>query len=267
VALDVLSTTPGRLHGEVAIVTGSTSGLGREIARLFATEGAGVVLCGRNEERGEKVMADIRSEGGDARFVACDLRSEPSCIDLVQSAVGLFGGVTVLINNAVSPDAIARDGPVGNADAANWQLMFEVNLLAPALLCREVLPPMRAAGHGSIVNISSRAAERGTPNLAAYTATKGGLNALARSISIDHGRDGIRCNTVQPGYVLNDARDGDWTEDQRARYQGMHLTRMVTANDVALAALYFASRESDVITGATLPVDGGSTAVRGTTLG
>jgi NAD(P)-dependent dehydrogenase (short-subunit alcohol dehydrogenase family) len=257
----------GRLDDEIAIVTGSTSGLGREIARVFALEGAQVVVTGRNAERGEAVAAKIRSEGGDVAFLACDLSQEADCRALIESTARQFDGVTVLVNNAVSPSAIGRDGPVATTDVSVWREMFEVNLLSVAILCREAIPHMSRAGHGSIVNISSRAAERGTPNLAAYTAMKGGLNALALSISIDHARQGIRCNTVQPGYVLNDERDAGSSPQRMQRYRDMHLTRMTTANDVALAALFLASREAEVITGITMQVDSGSTSARGLTLG
>jgi NAD(P)-dependent dehydrogenase (short-subunit alcohol dehydrogenase family) len=257
----------GRLDDEIAIVTGSTSGLGREIARVFALEGAQVVVTGRNADRGEAVAAKIRSEGGDVVFTAGDLSREADCCALIESTARRFDGVTVLVNNAVSPSAIARDGTVATTDVSVWREMFEVNLLSVAILCREAIPHMSAAGHGSIVNISSRAAERGTPNLAAYTAMKGGLNALALSISIDHARQGIRCNTVQPGYVLNDERDVGSSPQRMQRYRDMHLTRMTTANDVALAALFLASRESEVITGVTMQVDSGSTSARALTLG
>jgi NAD(P)-dependent dehydrogenase (short-subunit alcohol dehydrogenase family) len=254
----------GRLAGEVAIVTGATSGLGREIARVFALEGAKVVLSGRDAARGATVTETVRAEGGDASFFGADLTVEEDCVALVREAVNRHGIVTVLVNNAV---AVASDGPVGKAEAAAWVAVFKVNLLAPALLCRQAIPHMREAGHGSIVNISSRVAERGTPNYAAYTASKGGLNALAFSISADYGRDGIRCNTVQPGYVLNAERDAGMSGERMARLRAMHLTRMTTAMDVAMAALFLASRESEVITGEVLHVDSGSTAVRAASLG
>ena len=254
----------GRLDGEVAIITGATSGLGREIARVFALEGAKVVLSGRDAGRGAAVTERVRADGGDATFVGADLAAEADCVALVRETVDRFGGVTVLVNNAV---AVASDGPVGKADAAAWVTAYRVNLLAPALLCREAIPHMREAGHGSIVNISSRVAERGTPNYAAYTGTKGGLNALALSISADYGREGIRCNTVQPGYVLNAERDAGLSAERTARLRAMHLTRMTTATDVAMAALFLASRESEVITGEVLHVDSGSTAVRAASLG
>ena len=254
----------GRLAGEVAIVTGATSGLGREIARVFALEGAKVVLSGRDATRGATVTEKIRAEGGDASFFGADLAVEEDCVALVRETVNRHGIVTVLVNNAVE---VATDGPVGKAEVAAWVAVLKVNLLAPALLCRQAIPHMREGGHGSIVNISLRVAERGTPNYAAYTASKGGLNALALSISADYGREGIRCNTVQPGYVLNAERDAGMSGERMARLRAMHLTRMTTAVDVAMAALFLASRESEVITGEVLHVDSGSTAVRAASLG
>jgi NAD(P)-dependent dehydrogenase (short-subunit alcohol dehydrogenase family) len=258
---------PLRLEGEVAIVTGATMGLGREIARLFGSEGCAVVLTGRDHDRGSRAARDVEDEGGAALFVPADLRREADCQALVDATLAHFGSLTVLVNNAVNNTVMADDGPVADVDRATFDAVLAVNLVGPATLSRLAIPAMLDAGHGAIVNVSSRAAERGTPNLAAYTAMKGGLNALALSISIDHARQGIRCNTVQPGYVLNDERDAELSVPRMERYQGMHLTRMTTANDVALAALFLASRESEVITGVTLQVDSGSTSARGLTLG
>jgi NAD(P)-dependent dehydrogenase (short-subunit alcohol dehydrogenase family) len=134
-------------------------------------------------------------------------------------------------------------------------------------LARAAIPHMIEAGHGSIVNVSSRAAERASRGLAAYIASKGGLNALTRSIAVDYAASNIRCNTISPGYVLNERRDADLSDARRARLQGMHLTRLGEASDVAHAAVYLASRESEFLTGVNLPLDGGGSAARGLTLG
>ena len=135
----------GRLDDEIAIVTGSTSGLGREIARVFAVEGARVVVTGRSAERGQAVAAKIRSEGGEAVFIPCDLSREADCQSLVETAAQQFGSVTVLVNNAVSPAAIARDGTVATTDVSVWREMFEVNLLSVAILCRSPRTARRLA--------------------------------------------------------------------------------------------------------------------------
>ncbi len=255
-----------RLAGEVAIVTGSTSGLGVGIARLFAEQGAATVVTGRSHDRGEAVAAEIDAAGGRCEFVAADLGDAEQRQALVERTRATFGPVSVLVNNAVSPGAIAADGPVAEVDDTVWEEMLRVNLVGVAAMCRLVIPAMVEAGRGSIVNVSSRAAERGSRGLAAYTASKGGMNALTRSITVDYAHLGVRCNTVQPGYILNDARDhGDPGVLQR--FEGMHLTRLPTARDVAYAALFLASSEAEVISGVTLQVDGGSSAARGLTLG
>jgi NAD(P)-dependent dehydrogenase (short-subunit alcohol dehydrogenase family) len=126
---------------------------------------------------------------------------------------------------------------------------------------------MRRAGHGAIVNISSRQAERASAGLSAYVAAKAGLNGLTRAIAVEEAQHGIRCNTISPGYVLNARRDVDLAPDRRTILEGMHLTRLGEAADVADACVYFASRESGFVTGANLPLDGGSSIARGRTLG
>ena len=256
----------GRLAGEAALVTGSTSGLGKVIARRLAAEGATVCVTGRDAGRGAAVVETIRGAGGTAVFEPADLGSAEECSRLVGRAAESLGRLTVLVNNAVSSGE-GGDGPVTELDPEAWERVLRVNLAAPAWLCRAAIPEMRKAGHGSIVNISSRAAERGTPRLAAYTASKGGLNALTRSIAVDYGSAGIRCNTIQPGYILHERRDATLDDARRARLEGMILGPLGTAEDVALAAVYLASAESAHITGITLPVDGGSTSARGLVLG
>lgn len=257
----------GRLDGEIAIVTGSTAGLGVEIARLLAEEGAATVVTGRNRERGESIAAEIAAGGAGCAFIGADLGDEEQRRALVDGTRERFGPATVLVNNAVSPAAIAADGPVADTDDALWEEMLQVNLIGVAGMCRLTIPGMLEAGHGSIVNVSSRAAERGTSGLSAYTASKGGMNALTRSITVDYAARGVRCNTVQPGYILNEERDAGSSAERMERFEAMHMTRLATARDVAYAVLFLASSEAEVISGVTLPVDGGSTAVRGLTLG
>jgi len=254
-----------RLAGERALITGSTSGIGRAIARRFAAEGATVCVTGRDRDRGDAVVSTITADGGRACFVPAELRDEQACTTLVAAAAEGLGGLTVLVNNAAGGEG--GDGPVGDVTTDAWQAILTVNLTAPMWLTRAALPHLLDTGHGSIVNISSRQAERASRGFAAYVASKGGLNALTRSIAVDYADRGIRCNTISPGYVLNDRRDADIDAERRARYEGMHLTRLGRADDVAFAAVYLASSESGFVTGLNLQVDGGSSIARGLTLG
>ena len=256
----------GRLAGEVAVVTGSTAGLGKEVARLFAAEGAHTVVTGRNTERGEAIAAELRAAGGDATFFGADLTVEAEARALIRRAIERYGPVTVLVNNAVAPEIIAADRMLLEVPPEVWHAMYDVIVLGAVRLIDEALPGMLAAGHGSIVNISSRTAERSSPKLAAYTAAKGALNALARSITLDYARRGIRCNTVQPGYIVHETRDADMTPERRRYIDDMTLTRPATARDVAHAIVFFASSEAECISGATLQVDGGSSFVRARTM-
>lgn len=256
-----------RLEGEIALVTGSTSGIGKAIATVFAAEGARVMVTGRDTGRGAVVVDAITNDGGHAAFHAADLTDEAACAQLVSATVERFGGVTVLVNNAVGSTVDETDGPVAQLGTSSWEASLRMNLTAPMWLARAAIPHMVEAAHGSIVNISSRAAERASPGLAAYIASKGGLNALTRSIAVDYASANVRCNTISPGYVLNERRDAALANDRRARLEGMHLTRLGEAGDVALAAVYLASREAEFVTGVNLALDGGSSAARGLTLG
>jgi NAD(P)-dependent dehydrogenase (short-subunit alcohol dehydrogenase family) len=244
----------------VALVTGSTAGLGTVIAHRLAAEGASVVVTGRDAERGEAVAEAV---GG--TFLAADLNDEAACGALVDEAAEAAGGLTVLVNNAVASVGTAA---VDGLTTAAWEEAFRVNVTAPMWLCRAAIPHFRKARHGSIVNVSSRAAERASPGLAAYVASKGALNALTRSLAVDYAAEGIRANTVAPGYVLNERRDADLDDDRRARLEAMHLTRLATAEDVAAAVAFLAGPDAETITGILLPVDGGSSTVaRATSFG
>ena len=246
-----------RLSGEVALVTGSTAGIGQAIAQRFAEEGASVIVTGRDRERGEKVVRDCDGRG---IFVGADLNDPSTAEALVSAAVAQFGSLTVLVNNAAGS---ASDGPVAKLTDEQWRTILDVDLLAPARLCRAAMPHLRECGHGSIINISSRAATRASRGLAGYIAAKGALEALTRSIAVDEAAHGVRCNAISPGYVLNERRDANITDEERARREAMHLIGLGDADDVAFAAVYLASSESKWLTGSVLPLDGGSSAARG----
>jgi NAD(P)-dependent dehydrogenase (short-subunit alcohol dehydrogenase family) len=254
------------MAGERALVTGATSGIGRAIALEFAAEGARVAVHGRDPERGAAVVAEARARGGEAHFVPADLADLAAAETLVAAAAERLGGLTVLVNNAVGASG-GRDAAVGEMDLEYWEVALRVNLTAPMVLCRAALPHMLAAGHGSIVNVSSRQAERPSPGMAAYCASKGGLNALTRALAVEYGSHGIRANTLSPGYVVNDRRDADMDDARRARYEAMHVTRLGTARDCAHAAVYLASRESEFLTGINLQLDGGSSIARAAVIG
>ncbi len=253
------------MDGERALVTGSTAGIGRAIAIAFAAEGAAVVITGRNAHRGEATVAEITAAGGIAHFLPADLQDEAACTALVDDSAIRLGGLTVLVNNAAGGDA--RDAPVAEISTEAWDAILRVDLTAPMWCARAAIAHMRIAGHGAIVNISSRQAERASPGLAAYVSAKAGMNGLTRAIAVEEARHDIRCNTISPGYVLNNRRDADLTTDRRATLESMHLTRLGLASDVASACLYLAGRESGFVTGVNLQLDGGSSIARGRTLG
>ena len=251
-----------RLAGKVAIVTGSTRGIGEAIARRFARCGAGVVVSGRDAARGEKVAAGIEADGGEAIFVRADVSRAADASGLVEAAVARFGRLTTLVNNAAATD---RVGP-GRGDAAlaeveddAWRAILDTGLEALRLTCRAAVPAMRAAGGGAIVNVSAHAAARGVPGMAAYSASKAAMEALTRSLAVDGAADGIRCNAIRSGFV----HSGPWIDEQmdaRAleRLRARLLTRVPVPDDIAHAAVFLASDEAEVITGTVMVVDAGT---------
>jgi NAD(P)-dependent dehydrogenase (short-subunit alcohol dehydrogenase family) len=269
-------TCSARLAGHVVVVTGSTGlGAGTEVARILAAEGAEVVVTGRSEERGRRIVDEISAFGGSSICVPGDLSKEDDCRRIIEEGVAHYGRLTALVHSAVAtvgPLHLAAspgggDGPIADVTDEAWEQQLAINLTSFLWLCRHGIPHLKAAGGGSIVPIGSRVGERGTPNTAAYTATKGALHALARSIAVDYATMGIRCNTVAVGYIVDKEREGVLSPETRAWVEGMHLTRPPTVTDVARAVAYLISDDAASITGHTLMLDGGSSISRARVVG
>jgi len=258
-------STPPRLRERVAVVTGSTRGIGRATAKRFAEEGAKVVVTGRSDDDGLEVEREIRDAGGDATFVHTDLAREDDVIAMVAAAVERYGKLTTLVNNAAPTELMGpgrADRRVTELENDAWDSIMLVALKAVVWACKYAIPEIARAGGGTIVNISSAASLLGTPGLDTYTAAKGALNTLTRSMAVEYAADGIRSNCIVAGMVLTSEGAFKMMEDPviGGATRAMHLTRLGLPEDIANAALFLASDESAFVTGAVIPVDGGVTA-------
>ena len=245
-----------RLAGKVAVVTGATSGIGKETARLFAREGATVILAARGAERGEAIARDIGAAGGEALFLATDV-SEPDSVEATFAEVGRrFGRLDILFNNAGGSSS--ADGPLTVAPLEEFWRCLKLDLYGTWLCGRAAIPMMRTSGGGSIINNASIVAEMGIPNRDAYTAAKGGIVSLTRSMAVEFARDRIRVNVVVPGAVSTERVLAFFEREPHLKKQwDAYLLGIAEPIDVAHAALYLASDESRRTTGHKLPVDSG----------
>jgi len=253
-----------RLEGHVALVTGSTRGIGRAIAIRFAQEGASVIVTGRSRDEGAQVEQTIRDGGGRATYVATDLAREADVVAAVEAAVERYEKLTILVNNAAPTELMGPgrlDRQVTELTNEGWDAIVLVGLKAVVWACKHAIPRMVDAGGGAIVNISSAASILGTPGLDAYTAIKGALNTLTRSMAVEYAADNIRSNAIVSGMVLTSEGAFKLMDDPviGGATRAMHLTRLGVPDDIANAALFLASDEAAFVTGALLPVDGGVT--------
>jgi Dehydrogenases with different specificities (related to short-chain alcohol dehydrogenases) len=251
----------GRLDGKVALVTGAGSGIGRESALLFATEGARVVAVDLVAETAAATAGAIEAAGGEALAVQADVSSAEDCERMVTAAEERFGALHVLFNNAGIMHADDADA-VGTSEAV-WDLTLDVNAKGVFLGCKYGIPALRRAGGGSVVNTASFVAHVGaaTPQLA-YTASKGAVLALTRELAVVHAREGIRVNALCPGPLRTELlmKVLDTEEKRRRRLVHVPMGRFGEAAEMARAALFLASDESSYLTGAEFLVDGGLTA-------
>ncbi|CCH33714.1 SDR family NAD(P)-dependent oxidoreductase [Actinosynnema sp. NPDC047251] len=237
------------LSGQVALVTGSTSGIGRAAARLLAADGAEVVVTGRDAARGAETVAEIEADGGRARFVAVDLADVTSVRRLADAA----GEVDVLVNNA----GIFPFAPTLEQDPAGYEKLFDVNVRALFFLTAAIVPAMIAKGAGAIVNVSSNITGLGVPGGAVYSATKGAVEALTRTWAVEFGGHGVRVNTVSPGPTLTETVKATTAEIAEQQGKVSALGRAAAPQEIAEAVRYLASPRATYVTGATLVVDGG----------
>ena len=247
-----------RLHGKVALISGAARGMGAVEARLFAREGASVVLGDVLEQEGRDVASEIAATGARAVFIRLDVTCQSDWEGAVGEAMSRLGKLDVLVNNA----GVYLRGSVEETSPEDWDRVMEVNAKGAFLGTRAAIPAMRKAGGGSIVNVSSFNSLVGTTTSAAYNASKAALRLLTKSTAVQYAGDGIRANVIHPGptrtaMFLSGFPDEEAIEKRRAL---VPLGRIGTAEDVAYGALFLASDESSYMTGSDLVIDGGWTA-------
>jgi cyclopentanol dehydrogenase len=248
----------GRLDGKVALISGGARGQGAAEARLFAREGAAVVL-GDVLDEGKQVETEIRAAGGEATYVHLNVTREADWRVAVTTAVETYGKLNVLVNNA----GILLRSKIEETTEDDWDRIMAVNVKGVFLGTKYALPAMRQAGGGSIINISSTAGLVGSPGeTAAYTATKGAVRLFTKATAVQHAKDHIRCNSVHPGPIATDMIK-DMLENPAAweqRLRRLPMGRVGTPEDIAYGVLYLACDESSFVTGSELVIDGGTTA-------
>ena len=250
----------GRLEGKVALISGGARGMGAAEARLFAGEGARVVIADILDDAGKRVEAEIAESGGKAVYARLDVTSEDGWRRAVQTAVGRFGRLDVLVNNA----GIGGNwGKIDDTSVEQWDEMMDVNAKGVFLGTKVAIPEMRRAGGGSIVNISSQLGLVGSDFAnAEYHASKGAVRLLTKAAAIQYAGEGIRVNSVHPGPVVTPMTEKARSDPEMSKtiVGRIPLGRYGQPEEVAYAVLFLASDESSYLTGSELVIDGGWTA-------
>lgn len=244
------------LESKVVVITGAGGGIGRPTARMLADAGARVVVSDIRSDAAAATRDLILQDGGQAVAVTADLTRESDVRALIDSAVGEFGRLDVLVNNGGG--SLSRDRDIVSMDVETWDATMALNATGPMLCCKHAVPTMIAQGGGAIVNVSSGAALSGQLGIPAYSAAKAALIALTRSIATLYGKSGIRCNAVAPGLIMHDRLAAILPEEQVAFDADNILSpRPGQPSDIGSAVLFLASDAAGFVNGQVLPVDGG----------
>ena len=247
-----------RLENKIAVITGSGAGMGEGIGRLFAAEGASVVISDRDEAAAQAVAASIKAEGGEAIAIRADVSREDDCRALIDRAAAHYGRLDILVNNV----GLSRRGTIETTTVDDWEIIFHVNVRSSFICMQQALRYMKEQGGGSIVNIGSVNAYIGEPKLMAYSASKGALQTLTKNTASYLNRYKIRVNQLNVGWTLTpnehrvkveeEGRGENWLEEAvKTRAFG----RLLLPRDIAYAAIYFASDESECVTGSVLDIE------------
>lgn len=251
-----------RLKGNVAIVTGAGKGIGRGIADVFAREGAAVVIATQGEKSGKEAEQEVMEQGGDAFFVRTDVSLEESVRSMVDEVMKRYGRIDTLVNNA----GITLFKPLHEATVDDWERIINVDLRGVFLCSKYVSMEMKKLQKGSIINISSNHAVSTLPDSEIYAAAKSGVNGMTRSMALSLGKYGIRVNALCPGFTNTPhyqswLHEFDHPEKVDEEVKNLHATgRISNPEDIAKMAVYLASDESEMMTGAELILDGGLSA-------
>src|SRR6202142_4125422 len=244
------------MNTQVVLITGALTGIGRATALAFANEGAQVIVSGRHDEEGQKLVGEIRKKGAEAEFIRADVRREEDVRNLIDKTVERFGRLDVAVNTAGTEGV---PGPITEQTADSYAATFDTNVLGTLLSMKHELRVMLPQKNGSIVNISSTYGHTGAPGASVYTASKHAVEGLTKSAALEVAGTGVRVNVVAPGTTDTGmlTRFTNTDENKAALVSTVPVKRLATSEEIAHVIAFVASADASYMTGASIPVDGG----------